>query len=205
WVGSADRLFLDRVASEICELEDGRWTIYASGGFTRYLEEKERRRDQLEAHNEQLEQRIAQLNRFVERFGAKNTKASQAQSKRKMIERLKAERVVLPRRPRGIRFQFPSPPHAGRVLVRLRGVSFGYADSDVLRDADVEIGRGDKVAIVGANGAGKTTLLRLIAGQLEPRAGIRELPPLSRLAYFAQHAAETLDGDRTVLEAVEDA
>src|SRR5262249_57225101 len=131
WVGSADRLFLDRVASEICELEDGRWTIYASGGFTRYLEEKERRRDQLEAHNAQLEQKIAQLNRFVERFGAKNTKASQAQSKRKQIDRLRAERVVIPRIARGIRFQFPAPPHAGRQLVRLADVSFGYDARDV--------------------------------------------------------------------------
>jgi ATP-binding cassette, subfamily F, member 3 len=203
-VVSHDRVFLDRVATEVRELDHGRLETYATG-FTRYLEEKELRREQLEAHNEQLEARIAQLSRFVERFGAKNTKATQAQSKRKQIERLKTERLVIPRPPRGIRFQFPAPPHSGRTLVRLRDAAFGYGDAPpVFAHADVELGREDKVAIVGANGAGKTTLLRVIAGQLAPRAGVREDAPLTRMAYFAQHAAETLDPSHTVLDALED-
>jgi ATP-binding cassette, subfamily F, member 3 len=202
-VVSHDRVFLDRVATDICELEGGRWTIYASASFTRYLEEKERREEQMEAHNEQLDRRIAQLNRFVERFGAKNTKASQAQSKRRMISRLQSERVVIPRHPKAVRFHFPPPPHAGRTLLSLRATSFGYGVTDVFSDADLEIERGEKVAIVGANGAGKTTLLRLLAGQLEPRSGARETSPLTRMAYFAQHAAETLEPDDTVLEALE--
>ena len=202
-VVSHDRVFLDRVATEVRELEGGRMTAYAMA-FTRYLEEKELRREQAEAANAQLDAKIAQLSRFVERFGAKNTKASQAQSKRKQIERLSAERVVIPRRAQHIRFQFPAPPNAGRVLVRLRGVSFGYGERDVLGGVHAELQRGDKVAIVGANGAGKTTLLRLLAGQLEPRAGAREEFPLTRTGYFAQHAAETLDPDATVLAAVEE-
>jgi ATP-binding cassette subfamily F protein 3 len=202
-VVSHDRVFLDRVATEVRELDNGRLTDYPMT-FTRYLEEKEVRRDQMEAQNAQLEQKIAQLSRFVERFGAKNTKASQAQSKRKQIERLKSERVIIPRRAKGIRFQFPDPPHAGRSLVRLKEVSFGYDDRDVFARAAVEIGRGDKVAIVGANGAGKTTLLRVLGGQLEPRAGQRETFPLTRDAYFAQHAAETLDAGLTVLGALEE-
>ncbi|MBI3540142.1 MAG: ABC-F family ATP-binding cassette domain-containing protein, partial [Candidatus Eisenbacteria bacterium] len=201
-VVSHDRVFLDRVATEVRELEGGVLTDYPMR-FTRYLEEKEVRRGLKEAQNAQLEQKIAQLNRFVERFGAKNTKASQAQSKRKQIERLEAQRVVVPRRARGIRFSFPNPPHAGRSLVRLKDASFGYSDRDVFARAAVEIDRGDKVAIVGANGAGKTTLLRVLAGQLEPRAGLRETTPLTRLAYFAQHAAETLDPAETVLGALE--
>jgi ATP-binding cassette subfamily F protein 3 len=120
-----------------------------------------------------------------------------------MIERLKGERVILPRSPRGIRFQFPDPPHAGRLLVRLDGVAFGYGARDVLADVRAEIAPGDKVAIVGANGAGKTTLLRVLAGQLTPRAGVRETWPHTRMAYFAQHAAESLDGDVTALGALE--
>ncbi len=202
-VVSHDRVFLDRVATEVRELEGGRLTGYPMA-FTRYLEEKESRRGQMEARNAQLDQKIAQLSRFVERFGAKNTKASQAQSKRKQIARLREERVVIPRIARGIRFSFPAPPHAGRSLVRLVDVSFGYDTRDVFSNADVEIGRGEKVAIVGANGAGKTTLLRVVSGQLAPRSGAREAYPLTRAAYFAQHAAVTLDPGLTVLAALED-
>jgi ATP-binding cassette, subfamily F, member 3 len=199
---SHDRVFLDRVATEVRELEAERLTAYAMT-FTSYLEERERRREQVEAHNQQLDRRIAQLERFVERFGAKNTKASQAQSKRKMIARLEGERQVLPRRPRGIRFQFPAPPHGGRTLLSLSGASFGYGSADVFAGAELGIGRGEKIAIVGANGAGKTTLLRVLAGQLAPRGGEREVSPLTHMAYFAQHAAETLDATATVLDALE--
>jgi ATP-binding cassette subfamily F protein 3 len=202
-VVSHDRVFLDRVATEVRELEAGRLNDYPMN-FTRYLEEKEVRRGQMAAQNAQLDQKIAQLSKFVERFGAKNTKAAQAQSKRKQIERLKSERVIIPRKARGIRFQFPDPPHAGRTLVRLKDAAFAYGALDVFSRAEVEISPGDKIAIVGANGAGKTTLLRLLAGQLEPRTGVRETTPLARLAYFAQHAAETLDPRATVLQALED-
>jgi ATP-binding cassette subfamily F protein 3 len=202
-VVSHDRVFLDRIATSIVELDHARLSHYANT-FTEYLNERELRRERLEAENQQIEKRIGELSRFVERFGAKNTKAAQAQSKRKMIDRLQAQRVVIPRRTRGIRFQFPDPPHAGRTLVTLDQASFGYGDDDVLSRVRAEIRRGDAVAIVGANGAGKTTLLRLLAGQLEPRTGERAVTPLTRLAYFAQHAAEILDGDATVLEALEE-
>jgi ATP-binding cassette subfamily F protein 3 len=201
-VVSHDRVFLDRVATRIVELDQTRLTEYAST-FTQYLEEKELRRERMEAHNEQVDAKIAQLKRFVERFGAKNTKAAQAQSKRKQIDRLRDERVVIPRRARTVRFGFPAPPHAGRSLVRLRDVSFGYDAREVFAHVATDVERGDKVAIVGANGAGKTTLLRVIAGQLAPRAGDWEPSPLTRMAYFAQHAAETLDADATVLGALE--
>jgi ATP-binding cassette subfamily F protein 3 len=203
-VVSHDRVFLDRVATEVRELEHAKLTPY-SMRFSLYLEEKELRREQAAAANAQLDAKIAQLQRFVERFGAKNTKAAQAQSKRKQIERLKAQHQVIPRTARSLRFSFPDPPHAGRTLVRLRDLSFGYdGGPDVIAHARLEIEKGEKLAIVGANGAGKTTLLRVIAGQLEPRTGEREQPPLTRAGYFAQHAAETLDGKLTVLESLEE-
>ena len=202
-VVSHDRVFLDRVATEVRELDLGELHDYPMS-FTRFLEERERRREQKESQNQQLDQKIAQLERFVERFGAKNTKASQAASKKKQIDRLKQQRVVIPRKPKSIRFSFPDPPHAGRTLLRMRDASFGYDARDVFRSASLEISPGDKVAIVGANGAGKTTLLRVIAGQLAPRSGVRETAQFTRLSYFAQHAAETLDPGQTVLQAVEE-
>ncbi len=202
-VVSHDRVFLDRVASEVQELDQGVLSEYAMS-FTGYLEERETRRERIEAQNVQVEKKIAQLSRFAERFGAKASKAAQAQSKRKQIARLRAQRVVLPRRPRGIRFNFPTPPHVGRSLIRLKDASFGYGERDVVSSASIEIERGEKIAIVGANGAGKTTLLRLIAGQLLPRRGEREIHQAAQPAYFAQHAAETLDGKLTVLQAVEE-
>ena len=203
-VVSHDRVFLDRVADEVRELEHGKLTPY-NMRFSLYLEEKELRREQAAAANAQLDAKIAQLQRFVERFGAKNTKAAQAQSKRKQIERLKAQHQVIPRTARSLRFSFPDPPHAGRTLLRLRDLSFGYpGGADVIAHARVEIEKGEKLAIVGANGAGKTTLLRVIAGQLEPRTGEREISPLTRAGYFAQHAAETLEGKLTVLESLEE-
>jgi ATP-binding cassette subfamily F protein 3 len=89
-------------------------------------------------------------------------------------------------------------------MVQLDEASFAYDSRDIFRDATLEIQKGEKIAIVGANGAGKTTLLRVLAGQLDPREGEREIHPQARLGYFAQHAAETLDGHLTVLEAVEE-
>ena len=202
-VVSHDRVFLDRVATEIQELDQQTLHDYPMS-FTEYLEERVARRDRIEAQNVQLDKKIAQLERFAERFGAKNTKATQAQSKRKQADRLRSRRVILPRRPRGIRFTFPPPPHVGRSLIRLDDVSFGYGDRNVFSHASFEIERGEKVAIVGANGAGKTTLLRVIAGQLDPRHGEIETHQHARPAFFAQHAAEILDGKLTVLEAVDE-
>ena len=202
-VVSHDRVFLDRITDEVRELDHAELNEFVMS-FTDYLEERQRRREALESQNEQLDQKIAQLSRFVERFGAKNTKATQAASKMKQIDRLKRQRVVVPRKARHISFSFPTPPHVGRTLTRLEGVSFGYDKRDIFTDANVVIERGDKIAIVGANGAGKTTLLRLLAGQLDPRRGERELHPQAKLAYFAQHAAETLDASLTILQAVED-
>lgn len=203
-VVSHDRVFLDRVATEVRELDHGALTPY-SMRFSLYLEEKEIRREAAAAMNAQVEAKIAQLKKFVDRFGAKNTKAAAAQSKRKQIERLKEERVVIPRSQRSIRFTFPPPPHAGRSLLRLRDATFGYeGGADIFSRARVEIENGEKLAIVGANGAGKTTLLRVLAGQLALREGVREVPPLTRMGYFAQHAAETLEGGLSILGALED-
>ncbi|HEX7879044.1 MAG TPA: ABC-F family ATP-binding cassette domain-containing protein [Candidatus Eisenbacteria bacterium] len=201
---SHDRVFLDRVADGVMELEHASLTPYPMG-FSQYLVAREETRERMAAENEQLDKKIAQLSRFVERFGAKNTKATQAQSKRKMIERLASERKIIPRRSKSISFSFPPPPHAGKLLLALSDVRFAYPGGpDIIANATLEIARGDKVAIVGANGAGKTTLLRLLAGQLAPAAGDVRVFELTRSGYFAQHAAETLDPAVTALGALEE-
>ncbi len=200
---SHDRVFLDRVTNEVKELEFGTLTSYATT-FTGYLEEKQRRREQMAAENAQLDQKIAQLSRFVERFGAKNTKAAQARSKKKMIDRLRDQRLVIPRKAQSIHFAFPKPPHAGRRLLALDQVSFRYEDRPILNNVELHLERGEKVAIVGANGAGKTTLLRILAQQLQPQSGTCEVFELTRMAYFAQHAAEILNPKLTVLDALDD-
>ena len=203
-VVSHDRVFLDRIADTVRELDHGELTEFAMS-FTGYLEERELRRERMAAQNVQLDKKMADLQRFVDRFGAKNTKAAQAQSKRKQIERLASQRVILPRKPKSIRFSFPAPPHSGRTLVRIREAAFGYdATRNIFADANLDLEKGDKLAIVGANGAGKTTLLRMIAGQLAPRAGHMDVPAHTKLAYFAQHAAEVLDGKLTILESLEE-
>ena len=201
-VVSHDRVFLDRVTTGIRELEHG-LTDYPMK-FSEYLDEKERRREQAEAHNVQVELKVAQLNRFVERFGAKNTKATQAQSKRKQIGKLLETRKVIPRKSRTISIRFPEPPHAGRMLVNLKDADVGYGEKTVVSGINLTFEKGSKVAIVGANGAGKTTLLKLLAGQLPLQGGERHVFDLTRMAWFAQHAAETLDRSMTILEAVEE-
>jgi ATP-binding cassette subfamily F protein 3 len=203
-VVSHDRVFLDRIADTVRELDHGELSEFVMS-FTGYLEERETRRERLAAQNVQLDKKMADLQRFVDRFGAKNTKAAQAQSKRKQIERLAAQRVILPRKPKSIRFSFPAPPHSGRTLVRIREAAFGYdATRNIFTDANLDLEKGDKLAIVGSNGAGKTTLLRMIAGQLAPRAGQMDVPAHTKMAYFAQHAAEVLDGKLTILESLEE-
>jgi len=201
---SHDRVFLDRVADQVMELDHAELTPYPPK-FSQYLLAREERREQMAAENVQIDKRIAQLSKFVERFGAKNTKATQAASKKKMIAKLATERRVIPRRSKSISFSFPTPPHAGKLLMALDDVSFRYGEGQpIFSGATLEIARGDKVAIVGANGAGKTTLLRLLAGQLEQHTGKKRIYELTRLGYFAQHAAETLNPAFTALEALEE-
>jgi len=203
-VVSHDRSFLDRQSNLIAELEYGRLTTY-KGNYSAYLDQRERRLEEADARRKSLDRQIEHASRFVERFGAKATKATQAESRKKQIARWQAERETLPQeaKRRAIRLRFPSAPRSGDVVLRLEGVCKAYGARQVYRDLDLELRRGDRVALVGPNGAGKTTLLRIAAGALDFESGTRELGHNVSLAYFAQHQVESLDDSRTVLQEIE--
>jgi ATP-binding cassette, subfamily F, member 3 len=195
---SHDRTFMDRLARRVVEVEDGRVTEYV-GDYSSYVEQRELRREQRAAAARNQQRRVEEVERFVERFRAKNTLATRVQSRVKMLERM--ERIETPqRRAPALRFQFPDPPRAGRVVVELRDVVKRYGEHTVYDGLDLALERGQKVALVGPNGAGKTTLLRMLAGVEPVDAGERVLGHNVTVAYYAQHQLDALRPERTVLE-----
>jgi ATP-binding cassette, subfamily F, member 3 len=194
---SHDRDVMNGVATRVVEVEDQRLVSY-TGNFEAFVEQRELRRAQAEAAARNQGRRIAQTERFIERFRYKNTKARQVQSRIKQLEKL--ERVEVPgKRSRAMKLWFPSPPRPGRVVVELADVSFSYGEVGVYRGLHVAIERGQRVALVGPNGAGKSTLLKLVAGALAPDAGERRLGAHALVGYFAQHQIEALDPRNSVL------
>jgi ATP-binding cassette subfamily F protein 3 len=205
-VVSHDRTFLDRHVTRVAELGGSRLTCY-TGNYSDFERQREARHEQLDARARGLEREIAHQQRFVERFGAKATKASQARSRRKAIERLRDERagLELERDPaeRGLRVRFECAVRSGEVALRAERVAKGYAGQPVYAGLDLEILRGERVALVGPNGAGKSTLLRLLAGELAADSGVVEPGHNVRRAFFAQHQVDALDPTRTALEELE--
>jgi ATP-binding cassette subfamily F protein 3 len=199
-VVSHDRYFMDRLAEGIAELESGRLTKYQMS-YTPYLAEKERRHASLVQEQKRRQQRVEQLEEFVERFGAKASKAAQAKSKQKMMERM--ERIEVQRGAKSIHFKFPPPPRCARRALELKGVSKSYGSALVFRDVDLIVERADRIAVVGVNGAGKSTLLKILSGTEPLSAGERLVGEKVGIQYFTQQTAEMLDLERTVLEEVE--
>ena len=194
---SHDRDVMNGVATRVVEVEDASLVSY-TGDFEAFVDQRELRRNQAEATARNQQRRIAQTERFIERFRYKNTKARQVQSRIKQLEKL--DRVEVPRKQRrALKLWFPSPPRPGRTVVELAHVDFSYGDVAVYRDLDVAIERGQRVALVGPNGAGKSTLLKLVAGALQPDAGERRLGANALVGYFAQHQIEALEPRNSVL------
>jgi ATP-binding cassette subfamily F protein 3 len=195
---SHDRDLIEGVATHVVEIANQTTHTYA-GGFAAFVEQREERLAILEAAARNQAKRVQQVERFIERFRYKATKARQVQSRIKMLDRM--ERVGVPAdRVREPRFHFPPAPRSGRIVADLIDVTAGYGGVPVLRDVRLAIERGQVVALVGPNGAGKTTLLRLLSGELRPLAGRVAFGPNVRPAVFAQRQVEVLDDDRTVLE-----
>jgi len=195
---SHDREFLNQIVHHIVELEGGRVTRY-TGNHEKYLVQREAAEAQRLAAYENQQKEIDRLMRFVDRFRSKNTKATQAQSKLKQIERMeKIEAPFVSRKK--MNFNFPQPVRSGQRVIALRGLGKSYGDLQVYKSLDLEVERQQRIVLVGPNGAGKSTLLKILAGVLGHDAGERDLGHNVQPGYFAQHRAETLDLNRTVLE-----
>jgi ATP-binding cassette subfamily F protein 3 len=181
---SHDRDFLNRQIDRVLSLELEGLRAYA-GDWDDYRRQRAEEEVQLRARAERQAARRAELEGFIERFGAKNTKASQAQSKRKMLERMEEVQVLEERAT--LRFRFPEPPRSGREVVRLEGIGKSYGERVVYRGLEATIQRGERVGVIGANGAGKSTLLKLVAGVVPPDAGAVTLGSGVLPGYYAQH------------------
>ncbi|MBI1848478.1 MAG: ABC-F family ATP-binding cassette domain-containing protein [Candidatus Rokubacteria bacterium] len=197
-----DRYFLNRMVTSIAELSVAGIAAY-TGDYDDYLVEREARRALLEAQARNQAKRVAEIERFIERFRYQATKARQVQSRVKMLERI--ERIEVTAADRRIHFAFPAPPRTGRHVVTLRGVRKAYGDNVVYAHLDLDVERGDRIALVGVNGAGKSTLLRILAGVLPFDAGERTLGPHVAVHYYAQHRLDALDRASTVYEEIEQA
>ena len=203
-VVSHDRTFLDRHATRIAELDRGRLNLF-SGNYSDYVRQKAERERVSTARREHLDKQISHAQKFVDRFRAKATKATQAQSRLKKIEKLAAERdtLVAPEHRKDIRLRFKSATRSGDLVLRLDQVDKAYDEKTVYRGLDFEMRRGQRVALVGPNGAGKSTLLRIASGSIPPQAGVRELGHNVEMAFYAQHQLDSLNTRNTVLQEVE--
>jgi len=200
---SHDRDFINAIANRVAELRTGTLTEYV-GDFADFVEQRDERIAQLERTAAVQQRKIAQSERFIERFRYKQSKARQVQSRIKALERI--DRVVVPTtRSKSVRFRFPQPPRSGRVVISLSGVVKRYGRHTVYDGLDLTLERGQKVALIGPNGAGKSTLLKILAGVLPLDGGSRELGLNVRVAYFAQHQIDALDPTKTVFEELADA
>ena len=200
---SHDRTFLRRHVNRIAELVGGGLTVY-TGAYDQYLEERAGRIESAEAQQREQAQKRAEVERFVDRFRAKASKARQVQSRVKMLERMdRAGGPTVPQRTKRMRLQIPEPARAGEVVLSLEGIAQRYGDRVIYERLDFELRRGDRVALVGLNGAGKSTLLRIAAGRIALERGVRRLGHNVRAVFYAQHQLESLDPERTVLAELE--
>jgi ATP-binding cassette subfamily F protein 3 len=197
---SHDREFLNNLCTHIAELRSSRIMRY-TGNYDSYLEQRAAMEVTLIATAQAQQRKIDQLQTFADRFGAKASKASQAQSKRKQIERIKEEMVEVPDGPEAaMGFRFPQPQRSGQRVITLEKIKFGYGEKLIYDGIDFEVERDQRIVLVGPNGAGKSTLLKLLAQVLTPQAGEHKLGHNAKFGYFAQHRAAMLNPKHTVFQ-----
>jgi ATP-binding cassette subfamily F protein 3 len=194
---SHDRYFLDVTVARIAEIWN-RAVFFYPGNYEQYLRQKNERKTQLESAWRNQQERIQQLEAFINRFRYQATKAKQVQSRIKELEKI--ERIEIPPDEQTIHFKFPQPTPSGRVVAEFRGVAKSYGAKEVFRGVDFIIERGDRVALVGPNGAGKSTLIKLLAGIEALTSGDYTLGHNAAPDYFAQDQYKELDPRARLLD-----
>ena len=194
---SHDREFLDNTVEHICHIDNHTLKPY-KGNYSEFEQQRAAALQAQEAAYARQQREIAHLQQFVDRFRAKATKARQAQSRLKALERL--ERIASVQIASPFAFRFREPLHAPQVLLTLDAVDAGYAGVAVLREASLTLRAGARIGLLGTNGAGKTTLLKTLAGELAPLAGERREGKGLEVGYFAQHQLEQLRPDDSPLQ-----
>jgi ATP-binding cassette subfamily F protein 3 len=196
---SHDSEFLNEQVNRVISFEpEGVRTF--RGNYEQYLAQREEEGQVLQNRAKNLEREKAHLEQFVRRFRAKASKAAQVQSRVRKLEKM--DSVELHRSAREVRFSFPATERGARIPMRVDDLCKSFGQHVVFDRVSLSVERGDRVAIVGPNGAGKTTLLKILAGEIEPSGGQVHLPGQTDVRYFAQHHAEALNLDRTVLQEI---
>ena len=197
---SHDRQFMDEIVETVYDIADQKLVSY-KGNYTEFLRQREANYEQQVAAYKNQQKEIASLREFYDRFRQVASKASQAMSKLKQIERMELiDKPVPPRKP--FRFQIPQPPRGGQRAISLEGIHMAYGSNKVYQGLDLEIERGERTVLVGQNGAGKSTLLKILAGVVEFQQGERKPGHNAKIGYFSQHRADTLDAEKSVIEEV---
>ena len=197
---SHDRTFINTLATHIGDMSWQKLTVF-TGNYEKYEQHRQQQYEYLLRQARNQEKQAAQLERFIERFRAKNTLATRVKSKIKQLNRM--ERITIQEEEhREFRFTIPEPPRSGLKVITCQNVAKAYGDLVVYDDLNFELERGDKVALVGPNGAGKSTLLKLLAGVIQPESGKIQTGYHVHPAYFAQHQLETLNPKSTIYDTV---
>ncbi len=197
---SHDREFMNRIVSKIIEIDGGNLTTY-SGDYVFYEGQRALNEKHQQAQFERQQAMLAKEIKFIERFKARASHASQVQSRVKKLEKI--DRVEPPRRRQTVAFEFATPPRSGEDVVNLKGVHKAYGSRTIYDGLDFMIRRRERWCIMGVNGAGKSTLLKLVTGTTDADQGNVSLGASVKLGYFAQHAMDILEGDSTILEWLE--
>jgi len=199
---SHDRAFMNRIVNKIIEIDAGVLTSY-TGDYDFYQGQREIADRNQQAQFERQQAMLAKEIAFIERFKARASHAAQVQSRVKKLDKI--DRVEPPKRRQTVTFEFRPAPRSGEDIVRVEKVKKAYGSRSIYDGLDFHVRRRERWCILGVNGAGKSTLLKLVTGAAEPDAGSVSRGPSVKLGYFAQHAMDVIDGDRTIFQTLEGA
>jgi len=198
---SHDREFINRIITKVVEIDGGSLTTY-SGNYEFYEQQRALNEKQQQAQFERQQAMLAKEIKFIERFKARASHAAQVQSRVKKLEKI--ERVEPPRRRQTVAFDFLPAPRSGEDVVSLKNIHKRYGSRSIYDGFDFMIRRRERWCVLGINGAGKSTLLKLVTGSAEPDDGSVTIGGSVKVGYFAQHAMDLLDGERSVFQSLED-